>query len=267
MFYRTLTTFPAPGKDRQAGGRPRHRHRQAVRRRQDVDVHAEGRRQVAGRQGRSPATTSSTASRARSRRTSSPAARTTPSSSWTSPRGRQRLVDLQRARTRRRGQAPFDKAVSLLGQHDHLPPEEAGRRLQLRRSSLPAFAPFREDQDKGDKSNYAVFSDGPYKLQGTLDQGQGRHVRPQPATGTRRPDTGPQGLPRPDHLHRGLTDEVIYQRADQRLGQRQVRCHRPPIAAVGASRRSWATRSCKARSELRSHVAVHRLPHAELQDS
>src|ERR1035437_6392139 len=39
--------------------------------------------------------------------------------------------------------------------------------------SKPTFAPYKADQDKGDKSNFTVFSSGPYQLQGSWTQGQG----------------------------------------------------------------------------------------------
>ena len=35
------------------------------------------------------------------------------------------------------------------------------------------FDPYRQDQDQGDKSNYAVFSDGPYKLEGKWNKNKG----------------------------------------------------------------------------------------------
>ena len=33
--------------------------------------------------------------------------------------------------------------------------------------------PYRADKDKGDKSNYSIFSNGPYKLDGTWNKGTG----------------------------------------------------------------------------------------------
>jgi peptide/nickel transport system substrate-binding protein len=45
--------------------------------------------------------------------------------------------------------------------------------LPLAIASLRSFDPYRKDQDQGNKSNYAVFSDGPYKLQGTWDNNKG----------------------------------------------------------------------------------------------
>ena len=65
----------------EGGPRPRDRHRQAERRRQDLDLHAEGRPEVLRRHRRSPARTSSTASSARSP-PSSPAASATTRPCW-----------------------------------------------------------------------------------------------------------------------------------------------------------------------------------------
>ncbi len=40
-------------------------------------------------------------------------------------------------------------------------------------ASLLSFDPYRKDQDQGDKSNFAVFSSGPYKLQGKWNTSKG----------------------------------------------------------------------------------------------
>ena len=38
---------------------------------------------------------------------------------------------------------------------------------------MTAFGAFREDKDQGDKSNYQIFSNGPYKLEGTWSPNSG----------------------------------------------------------------------------------------------
>lgn len=43
----------------------------------------------------------------------------------------------------------------------------------LAAASLPTFGPFKESQEKGDKSNYEIFSNGPYMLDGTWDPDKG----------------------------------------------------------------------------------------------
>ncbi len=55
----------------------------------------------------------------------------------------------------------------LRRQHHHVPLQEAVAGLPARRSPrCTSIDPYRADQDKGDKSNFAVFSNGPYKLDG-----------------------------------------------------------------------------------------------------
>ena len=40
-------------------------------------------------------------------------------------------------------------------------------------TTMTAFGAFRADKDQGDKSNYAIFSNGPYKLEGTWTANKG----------------------------------------------------------------------------------------------
>ncbi|MEP6797379.1 MAG: ABC transporter substrate-binding protein, partial [Lapillicoccus sp.] len=75
------------------------------------------------------------------------------------------------------GQALYDQAVTCQGQvltfHLKVPVHDFNQAV-----SLPAFAPVRQDQDKGGASNFSVFSCGPYLLEGTWDPGNGgRFVR------------------------------------------------------------------------------------------
>jgi peptide/nickel transport system substrate-binding protein len=110
------------------------------------------------------------------------------------------------------GQAEYDKAVVCEGNSItfHLKKTVADFNYA---TYLPVFAAYRQDQDKGDKSNYSVFSDGPYMLQGTwtLDKG---------GTFVRNPNYDPKSdSPTLRHAYpdkivfvEGLTDEVIMQR-------------------------------------------------------
>src|SRR4051794_1952348 len=71
------------------------------------------------------------------------------------------------------GQDLFDKAVTCKGQtityHMKKPwPDFPSSIAQLR-----YLDPYRQDQDKGDASNFAIFSNGPYKLQGKWTEGTG----------------------------------------------------------------------------------------------
>jgi len=75
------------------------------------------------------------------------------------------------------GQNLFDQAVTCSGQritfHLKVPVHDFNQTV-----SLPSFAPFRKDQDKGDASNFSVFSCGPYMLEGVWEPGNGgRFVR------------------------------------------------------------------------------------------
>lgn len=75
------------------------------------------------------------------------------------------------------GQDLFDRAVTCEGStitfHLRAPVLDFNQTV-----SLPSFAPFRKDQDKGAGSNLAVFSSGPYMLEGLWEPGNGgRFVR------------------------------------------------------------------------------------------
>lgn len=75
------------------------------------------------------------------------------------------------------GQELFDKAVTCSGQditfHLKAPMHDFDQVV-----SLPAFAPYRKDQDKGGANTFSVFSCGPYMLEGTWEPGSGgRFVR------------------------------------------------------------------------------------------
>lgn len=72
------------------------------------------------------------------------------------------------------GQAAFDKAVVCNGQTITFNLKKSVPDFNYTVSgALMAFAPFKKSQDHGDKSNYEVFSDGPYMIQGTWVDGKG----------------------------------------------------------------------------------------------
>ena len=128
------------------------------------------------------------------------------------PQGRQGRLDLQGpVRQRRQGPGrrstrPWTCSGNTITFHLNKPVGDFNYALYL-----PAFAPYRKDQDKGDKSNYAVFSSGPYKLQGTWTKNKG-------GTFVRNPNWDPKTDPvrkaNPDQITftEGLSDEVIAQR-------------------------------------------------------
>ena len=75
------------------------------------------------------------------------------------------------------GQDLFDKAVTCAGQVITFRLKVAAHDF-AQTVSLPSFAPYRKDQDKGDVSNFSVFSAGPYMLEGAWEPGNGgRFVR------------------------------------------------------------------------------------------
>jgi peptide/nickel transport system substrate-binding protein len=71
------------------------------------------------------------------------------------------------------GQAAFDKAVTCDGNTITYRFKKPWPDFPLAVASLRSFDPYRQDQDKGDKSQFTVFSDGPYMLQGSWNQDSG----------------------------------------------------------------------------------------------
>jgi peptide/nickel transport system substrate-binding protein len=107
-------------------------------------------------------------------------------------------------------QEMWDKAVSCDGQtityHMKKPwPDFPSSIAQLR-----YLDPYRADQDKGDASNFEIFSNGPYKLQGKWTEGTGgtfvRNENWDPAT-----DTIRKALPDQWDFREGDEDEAIYE--------------------------------------------------------
>src|SRR6188472_4528474 len=63
------------------------------------------------------------------------------------------------------GQADFDKAISCSGKTITYKFKKPWPDFNLAVAALHMMDPYRADKDKGDKSNYTVFSNGPYKLE------------------------------------------------------------------------------------------------------
>ncbi|MEP6852511.1 MAG: ABC transporter substrate-binding protein [bacterium] len=138
------------------------------------------------------------------------------------------------------GQADFDKAITCAGKAITFHFNKPWADFNYATASLSAFSPFRKDQDKGDKSNFAVFSDGPYKLQGTWQQGKGgTFVRNDQWDA--KTDPLRKALPDKFVFVEGLTDEVITQRliADSGNDKFAITDRRVP-PALEASARSQA---------------------------
>jgi peptide/nickel transport system substrate-binding protein len=145
-----------------------------------------------------------------------------------------------------KGQALFDKAVTCEGNTITFKLKKPVGDFNYT-VTMPAFAPYRKDQDKGDKSNFSVFSTGPYMLQGTWEKGKG-------GTFVRNPNwdksTDSVRKANPDQIQftEGLTNEVIAQRliSDQGNDKYAVTDRQVPPAFIP---QVLGNPSAKARSE------------------
>jgi peptide/nickel transport system substrate-binding protein len=108
------------------------------------------------------------------------------------------------------GQADYDKAVVCDGKTITFNLKKPVGDFNYA-VTMPAFAAYRADQDKGDKSNFSVFSDGPYMLQGAWTQNKGGTFVRNPNWDAKT-DTLRKAYPDKIIFTEGLTDEVIAQR-------------------------------------------------------
>ena len=114
------------------------------------------------------------------------------------------------------GQAEFDKAVTCDGNTITYRFKKPWPDFPLAIASLRAFDPFRADLDKGDKSKFLAFSNGPYMLEGEWNEDTGgTFVRNPEWDGTE--DTNRQANPDQFVFQIGIEIEVIIDRliADQ----------------------------------------------------
>src|SRR3954449_1723910 len=114
------------------------------------------------------------------------------------------------------GQDAFDQAVTCDGNTITYRFKKPWPDFPLAIAALRSFDPYRADQDKGDKSDLAVFSDGPYMLDGAWNEDSGgTFVRNPNWDGTE--DTNRQANPDSFVFQIGLEPEVIIDRliADQ----------------------------------------------------
>ncbi|MEO8829632.1 ABC transporter substrate-binding protein [Lapillicoccus sp.] len=109
------------------------------------------------------------------------------------------------------GQDLFDKAVTCDGQTITFKFSKPWADFNVQTAALLAVAPFRQDQDKGDKSDFTPFSDGPYMLEGTYDPNKGgKWVRnPNWDAGS---DKVRKALPDIIQYTNGVQTETIFQR-------------------------------------------------------
>ena len=114
------------------------------------------------------------------------------------------------------GQAEFDKAVTCDGNTITYRFKKPWPDFPLAIASLRSFDPFRADLDKGDKSKFLGFSNGPYMLDGTWSEDTGgTFVRNPEWDGTE--DTNREANPDSFVFQIGIETEVIIDRliADQ----------------------------------------------------
>jgi peptide/nickel transport system substrate-binding protein len=71
------------------------------------------------------------------------------------------------------GKAAFDKAITCDGNTITYHFKKPWADFPLAIAALHMMDPFRQDKDQGDKSNYQIFSNGPYELQGAWDKEKG----------------------------------------------------------------------------------------------
>jgi peptide/nickel transport system substrate-binding protein len=111
------------------------------------------------------------------------------------------------------GQAAFDKAVTCEGKTITYNMSKPWGDFNLA-VTMSAFAPYKKSQDKGDKSNYAIFSSGPYKAEG------GVWVKDKGATFVRNPAYDKKT----DNLRGSYPDKIIFQEglADEVIAQRLI---------------------------------------------
>lgn len=108
-------------------------------------------------------------------------------------------------------QADFDKAVTCEGKTITYRFNKPWPDFAHAVASLAFAHPYRQDMDKGNGSNYQIFSNGPYKLEGTWKSGQG-------ATFVRNPewdkstDDVRKALPDQIVFSEGNEDEAVYER-------------------------------------------------------
>lgn len=138
------------------------------------------------------------------------------------------------------GQDLYDKAVTVSGNTITFNLKQPVNDFNMA-VTMTAFAAFRKDKDQGDKSNYDIFSNGPYKLQGTWTAEKGgtfvRNDQWDPAT-----DGYRKAYPDTITWDESLTAETMYERliADQGDDQAAVTFDPAPVTAL-ANVQSGAT--------------------------
>ena len=129
-------------------------------------------------------------------------------------------------------QADFDKAVTCDDKTITYRFNKPFPDFPLAIASLLSFGPYREDQDQGDKSNFAVFSSGPYKLEGKWQTQKGGTFVRNPEWDASTDDVR-KALPDKIVFTEGVTAEVSSQRliADSGADQQAITDRNVPPAS------------------------------------
>ena len=109
------------------------------------------------------------------------------------------------------GQAAFDEAVTCDGSTITYRFRKPWPDFPLAIAALHAFAPYREDMDKGDKSDLEIFSNGPYMLEGEWNEDSGGTFVRNPEWSADE-DTNREANPDSFVFQIGLEPEVIIDR-------------------------------------------------------
>jgi peptide/nickel transport system substrate-binding protein len=130
------------------------------------------------------------------------------------------------------GQDLYDKAVSCSGNTITFKMAKATGDFNMA-TTMTAFGAFRADKDNGDKSNFDIFSDGPYKLDGawTVNKG-GSFVRNDQWDA--KTDTVRKAYPDKITWDESLTQEILYARliANQGDDQNAITFDQAPVTAL-----------------------------------
>ncbi|MCW2783798.1 MAG: extracellular solute-binding protein family 5 [Marmoricola sp.] len=111
------------------------------------------------------------------------------------------------------GTAAFNKAITCAGNTITYHFKKSWPDFPLAIAALHMMDPYRQDKDQGDKSNYQIFSNGPYELQGTWDKETGGTFVRNPNYKASSDTTGSRkALPNKIIFNIGKTSETI---ADQ----------------------------------------------------
>ena len=130
------------------------------------------------------------------------------------------------------GQDLFDKAVICDGNNITFKMSKPSGDFN-QAITMTSFGAFRKDKDQGDKSNFQIFSNGPYKLDGTWTPNKGgtfvRNDQWDPKT-----DTIRKAYPDKITWDESLTQETLYERliANQGDDQNAITFDQAPVTAL-----------------------------------